>query len=578
MPETMFLRGLEKKSDSLITGDPDSLRAYQRTAVNAWISDLKEVRGALGVMFTGSGKTRTAVAWIRNAKGRGLWLAMKDFLIDQAAETIRDRLGEFVGIEKAEQHMGGERIVIGSVQTLKGKRLASIPADAFDWIVFDEAHHAVAPGPRAIFDHFKKAKIIGLTATPYRLDKVGLHNVFQRMSFEYTIQWGIEQGFFAPVVPIRHDIDSIDISEVKTTMGDLQVAALEKETIKAAAQIARIAYDESDRGGLPFLVYTPGVASAHIVAETLRHLSGDDNFAASVDQDTPKWRRRGILASFGTSLRGIVNCQIYTEGLDVPRARCIVIARLTESLSLYQQMAGRGGRTSPGCSEKSTRDERITAIAQSDKPWFKLVDITGKAGKHSLITAFDALAGKDVTDAEKNIAKKIIKEQPGIKLDDATKLARIESAKLEKEELERNAKAIAKAASIAKVSSRRSEFDAFTKQGDSESDLDGIEPVWLEQKPTAIQLKWLRDNKLPDDVSRGKAAQLQKQARQWQKQGLASFKQRRTLERFKLPVDISGIVASRLISALSDAHWKPWAARKNIDRILSEGRNVGEEG
>src|SRR6185436_14517645 len=101
------------------------------------------------------------------------------------------------------------------------------------------------------------------------------------------------------------------------------------QIVKAAAQIAKIAYEESDYGKLPFIVYTPGVASAHAVSKTLCELGGE-YFSTSVDQETPKWRRRQILASFGSTLRGITNCQIYTEGLDVPLARCIVIARITE--------------------------------------------------------------------------------------------------------------------------------------------------------------------------------------------------------------------------------------------------------
>lgn len=561
-----------------VIGDPDGLRPYQRQGVEAWKRDLEHVRAVLGVMFTGGGKTRTAAAWMRHARGRGLWLAMRDFLIDQAAETIRDRLGEFVSIEKADQRMEGTRIVVGSVQTLKGKRLTDIPPNTFDWIVFDEAHHAVAPGPRAIFDHFSNSKIVGLTATPFRLDNIGLRNVFDRTSFEFNIRWGMDNGYFCPVVPVRHDVDEIDISNVRSTMGDLQVKALEHQIVKAAAQIARITWEESEYGKLPFIVYTPGVASAKIVSETLCSLSGNSGFCAFVDQDTPRWKRRQILASFGGDIRGIANCQIYTEGLDVPLARCIVIARITESLSLYQQMAGRGGRTQPGCSEFESIPGRLRAIAESKKPWFKLVDITGKAGKHSLITAFDALAGDDVPEPVKKAAAEIVKASPGTTLDEAVRLAKLEAVRAEREEIERNAKAIAEAAAKAEVKTRRSTFDPFKQLGADEYDLDGIEPVWLEQKPTPEQLHWLRDNRLPEDVSRGKCAQLQKQARKWAKLGMASFKQRRILERAHLPVDVPSAVAKRLIGALIDNNWKPWLAKRATDKILSEGRTVGEEG
>jgi superfamily II DNA or RNA helicase len=558
--------------------DADGLRPYQREAVDAWNRDLEKVRAALGVIFTGGGKTRTATAWIRHRRGRGLWLAMRDFLIDQAADTIRERAGELVSIEKADQHMDGTRIVVGSVQTLRDKRLADIPPDRFDWIVFDEAHHAVAPGPMAIFDHFGKAKIIGLTATPFRLDNVGLRNIFDVTSFEYNIRWGMDEGYFCPVVPVRHDVDEIDVSAVKSTMGDLQIRALEEKTIKAAAQIARLTFEESEQGKLPFIVYTPGVASAHLVSKTLCELAKDDSFCASVDQETPKWRRRQVLSAFGGSLRGIANCQIYTEGLDVPLARCIVIARLTESLSLYQQMAGRGGRNAPGCSEHETREERLAAIAASAKPWFKLVDITGNAGRHKLITAFDALAGDDVPEPVIRIAEEIVRSSPGTTLDEAIKKAKEEAVRLEREELELHSKRIAEAAAGAEVKTRRSTFDPFTRLGADEEDSDGIEPEWIEQKPTAEQLHWLRENKLSENISRGKCAKLQRQAKKWKKLGLASFRQRSVLAKFNLPVDIPSTVAQRIIGTLIEYRWKIYKAQPEINRILATGRTPGEEG
>lgn len=577
MPEILSLPWIQPATAPL--PKRDSLRPYQRSAVAAWQIDLATKRAALGVMFTGAGKTRTAGTFIHEWKcGRVLWLAMRDFLLDQAAEAIGNITGEWIGREQAQTISKGERIVVGSVQTLKGKRLKSHPTDEFSLIAFDEAHHAVAPGPRAIFDHFSQAKIIGMTATPYRLDKIGLDNVFgSEPSFSYDITFGIDNGYFCPVVPIERPIESIDLSDTKRQAGDLQLSQLEEQIIKATAPIARIAWEESEQGALPTLVYTPGVASAHMVCKSINDMAGKE-VAVSVDADTPGWQREKYLEQFGHSIRFIVNCQIYTEGLDVPLARCIVIARLTESLSLYQQMAGRGGRPEAGIGELETVAERLEAIAKSKKPWFKLIDITGRAGKHSLVSAIDALSGKSVPNDIKRIASDILKSTPGAKLDEAIKLARAEAAKKEREEIERSQGKIALAASRAAVKSQRKTFDAFARLGNIETDSNGIPPEWIDQQPTPEQLLWLRENKLAEEgVTRGKCAQLQRQARQWRKLGMASFKQRKILARSKLPVDIPSVVARRIIGTLIDAKWNTKRVKSTIDRILAEGREVGED-
>lgn len=578
MPEILALPGIQP--EALPVSPVDNLRPYQRAAVTAWRSDLETKRAALGVMFTGAGKTRTAGTFIHEwQRGRVLWLAMRDFLLDQAAEAIGNITGEWIGREQAQDRANGERIVVGSVQTLKGKRLASHPKDEFSLIAFDEAHHAVAPGPRAIFDHFSDAKIIGMTATPYRLDKIGLDNVFgETPSFCYDIQFGMENGYFCPVVPISRSVIGIDLSDVRRSMGDLQLSQLEEQIIKASAPIARISWEESENGAFPTLVYTPGVASAHAVCKTINDIAGS-TVAVSVDADTPGYVRKKILERFGKDIRFIVNCQIYTEGLDVPLARCIVIARLTESLSLYQQMAGRGGRPAEGIGQLETVQERLEAIAKSSKPYFKLVDITGKAGKHSLISAVDALSGKDVTPAIAKIVKQILKSQPGTRLDEATRQAKAEAARKEREEIERNAAKLAKVASIVEITTRRTEFDAFAVDGDdSEFPADGIPPEWLTLQPTAEQLQWLRENKLDENVSRGQAAKLQRQARDWKRRGLASFRQRAVLKRYGIPENIASGMAGRILDALSQNDWKYHKAKATIKSILRNGRIVGEEG
>jgi superfamily II DNA or RNA helicase len=86
------------------------------------------------------------------------------------------------------------KVVIASVQTLKGARLARFPRDHFDLVIADEADLAMAPSWHAILDHFDGAKILGVTATPIRADGQPLGEIFESVAYRYEIRDAIRDG------------------------------------------------------------------------------------------------------------------------------------------------------------------------------------------------------------------------------------------------------------------------------------------------------------------------------------------------------------------------------------------------
>lgn len=273
------------------TGDADRLRPYQREAVNAVLRELEKVRSTLVVAHTGAGKTQIAGALARSWPSRVLFLAHRDFLVFQARSRLAQMTGEFPAIEKAGERADGSRLVVGSVQTLRGDRLRSWRPDHFGLIIYDEAHHAMAPGGRAILEHFSGAKVFGITATPRRHDKIGAWNCFESEAYRRDCDEGMRDGYFVVPVPIARFIDSIDLGRVKTTAGDLNLGGLEEEIAMAAAPIAQATFEVM--GDRPTIVYTPARSSAHAVAETLNRLKPGS--AVSVDMDTPDAERVRVL-------------------------------------------------------------------------------------------------------------------------------------------------------------------------------------------------------------------------------------------------------------------------------------------
>lgn len=545
-------------------GDPDNLRDYQRERADQAVSLLKTHRSCLMVLHTGAGKTRTAGSVAKHWPGRVLWLAHRDFLCSQARVELSKLTGQYVDLEKAGWRAGDTRIVVASVQTLKGDRLKNQSPTAFDLIITDEAHHGAAKSYRAIYDHFSSAKLLHITATPKRQDKIGMWNICESSCEPFGIEAGLAWGSFVPPVPIAEFIDSIDLADIKTQNGDLALGELEEEIAKSAASIAQLTAKHTE--GLPTLVYTPGVASAHAVAACLREMG---KTAISIDADSDDSIRRKSLQDFASgSLQYIANCAIYLEGLDVPNARAIVIARPTKSESLYIQMAGRGGRPAPHVGFLPTSEERLNAIRNSDKPNFKLIDITGHAGRHSLVSATDLLGGRRIKEAVEAVKEKVKSGQSdGKTLDEMLD----EEEKSIKEREEENRRKIAKAAAEASVKSRQTTFDPLVKLGfedrhHGESPTNAAEPV------TEDEAKWLKDNSLPfKNVTRGDYRALKRQADQWRRDGMASWRQRKCLDRAGLDPNVKFHEASAIIGYMRESNnWKPNTSI--VQRVLNEYR------
>jgi superfamily II DNA or RNA helicase len=516
------------------------------------------------VLPTGTGKTRTAAGFVRrwlqrSPLSRVLWLANRDFLVKGAAAVLREMCGVSLSIEKAEKRMSSTRIVVGSVQTLKGARLRSIPDSAFDLIIYDECHHAVSAGSMVILEHFK-AKRLGLTATLNRHDKVGAWNAWETIAAERSLQWAWTEGYLVRPIPIAEVIDEVNLSDVNTVAGDLNKGQLETEMAKVAAPIAQLW--RKHLGTKQSIGYTPGVASAHAVAATWN--DWEPGSTVAVDADTPDEERDRVLARFDSGdLLRIVNCGIYLEGLDVPKCQGIVIARPTKSESLYIQMAGRGGRPEGWIGQLPSRDERRDAIAASGKPNFILLDITGHAGRHNLCSAA-TLAGKETP--AKELAEAIV-ATPGIDLESAAKQARAAVAR----EQER----IAEMACSAEVKARQSTFDVLGGYGVSAEGIQLGEPG---ESPTGDDLQWLGANKLPTaGLSRADVQKLQRTAAVWRRHGFATFKQRRTLGTVGIPTphNLSFATASTLIQHVIDTRFRP---NREYVAGFFKGRDVGAEG
>lgn len=385
----MMAPQLQQGSDRLAqssAGSAPTLRPYQTAAIASAQVQLAQFRSTLVVAATGTGKTVTFAELARMEKSRGgktLILVHRDELIRQALRKL-EAVGLHADVEKGSQRANTlAKVVVASVQTLKGKRLARWARAHFTLIIVDEAHHAVANSYRGVLDYFDAAKIVGVTATPDRADGKALGEVFESVAYRYEIKQAIADEYLVPIVARRIVVESVDLSTVATRAGDLaqdQLAAVmadERALRGAAVPLLELARDRQTIGFC--------VDVAHAVKMTAVMNSYRPGCARSVSGETDEDEREELLEAFQRrEFQFLFNCDVLTEGFDAPVCSCVVMLRPTKSRGRFVQCGGRGLRLLGDSLAESARNGKRDCL---------ILDITGTAGKHKLVGPADCLAG-----------------------------------------------------------------------------------------------------------------------------------------------------------------------------------------
>ena len=234
------------------------------------------------------------------------------------------------------------RVQIASVMTLV-RRLDQFHPTL---LIYDEAHHAAAPTWQRITAAYREADLLGLTATPRRLDGKPLDDIFDTLVVGPSIAKLIDDGFLAPVV-VFAPTNTPDLKSVKICAGDYAIdqlaAVMSDEMIVDGGAVEEYTRLCPDARGIAFCV---DIAHSKLVANAFR---ARGYRAQHVDGETPRLERRALIAALGDgSLDVLSNCGLFSEGLDVPGVEAAILLRPTKSLALYLQMVGRALRRAPG--------------------------------------------------------------------------------------------------------------------------------------------------------------------------------------------------------------------------------------
>ena len=334
------------------------LRNYQQKNKEKIYDAWAKCRSVMLQMPTGTGKTRLFVSIVKDLHNWGrdnkqaikiLILAHRAELIDQISSNLGVKYGLAHGVIMASNMERRELpIQVGSVQTLN-RRLQSWSNKEFDVIIVDEAHHIKADSYRKIIEEFPLAKVLGVTATPYRLNGAGFKEEFENLILSDSVSKFIKNNYLSEYEYFSIKASSTTQCKIDNITkfafdGDYDERALidilDKDHVRAGVVKTYLKYANSKKG----LVYT-------INKEHNRHICGQfiENgiSARTIDSDTKKEDREKIIHAFKMGDFDVLcNVNIFSEGFDCPDIEFVQLARPTKSLSMYLQQVGRGLRTS----------------------------------------------------------------------------------------------------------------------------------------------------------------------------------------------------------------------------------------
>ena len=340
-----------------------TLRPYQQAAITSIYGYFQNKKGnPLVVIPTAGGKSLVMAAFIEGVLKA--WPDQRILIVTHVRELIAQNHAEMIGLwpeAPAGIYSAGlgkreaqARILFAGIQSIH-RRAQEIGHT--DLVLIDEAH--LIPGNsstmyRRFLDGLARInpalKVIGLTATPFRLDSGMLHEgknaLFTDIAYEAPVRDLIDAGYLSLLVS-KQPATRLDVSKVGTRAGDFiqrdLAAAVDQEAITRAAVTEIIAHGRDRKS---WLAFCSGVEHARHVAE---EFARQGIICSTIFGDTPKDERDAMIAAFKRGeIRALASMGVLTTGFNAPAVDLIALLRPTKSAGLYVQMVGRGTRLAPG--------------------------------------------------------------------------------------------------------------------------------------------------------------------------------------------------------------------------------------
>jgi superfamily II DNA or RNA helicase len=332
-----------------------NLRPYQHGAIgNLRTAIASGQKRVLLQAATGAGKTIIACEMIQRATAKSkrvLFIAHRKEIINQTSGKL-DAFGIEHGVIMAyHRRVNAHAVQVASIQTLIRRDKPEA-----DLIIIDECHLSVSASFKEILAHYPNATVIGLTATPVRLDGRGLGEIYgdivQVIPMAKLIAEGhlVKPRVFAPFIPdmkgVKKSKGDYDACETAKLMDRKEITA---DIVKHWLETVRIDYTVAKIGERESSGFQTNHRKTIVFASSVQHsknlvseFTESGISAKHLDATTPATERDQTLQAWRDGKFTVLsNCGLFIEGLDVPAASCCILARPTKSLTIYLQAVGR---------------------------------------------------------------------------------------------------------------------------------------------------------------------------------------------------------------------------------------------
>lgn len=262
-------------------------------------------------------------------KNHVLFLVHRKELIDQIRNTL------------IMNEVDMSYVKLGMVQTIV-RRLNKTSEPSL--IIIDESHHVLANSYKKIIHHFSKAKVVGFTATPVRINGGGLGDINDTLIEKVNVKWLIENQFLASYKYYAPEIVQTESLNVKRT-GEFDMTGLDDQFNKKMIWGDVIKHYQKLANEEQAILYASSIYQSEKMAASFEQVGIT---AAHIDGKTPKAERDHIIQQFRNGeIKVLCNLDLIGEGFDVPDCSTVIMLRPTQSLSLYIQQSMRGMRYRP---------------------------------------------------------------------------------------------------------------------------------------------------------------------------------------------------------------------------------------
>ncbi|MDO4961648.1 MAG: DUF3427 domain-containing protein [Eubacteriales bacterium] len=318
----------------------------------------------LVVAATGTGKTVISALDYRNycnahkgEKNKLLFVAHREEILQQSLKTFQmvmkdNNFGElYVGGHKPESidHL------FASIQTINSRNLCeTLASNYYDFIIVDEFHHAAALTYDKMLKHFKPKVLVGLTATPERMDGKSILEWFDgRIAAEIRLPEAIERRLLCPFQYFGVS-DSVDLSELRWTRGGYDKSELENVYVASRESARRRAGDiilamqryVASMDDVKALGFCVSVKHAEFMTEFFNENGIPSLYVTGETDDNTRKNSKAMLEA--GKVKVIFTVDLYNEGVDIVPLNTVLFLRPTESLTIFLQQLGRGLRLSEG--------------------------------------------------------------------------------------------------------------------------------------------------------------------------------------------------------------------------------------